>query len=243
MARLSMFNPENTLHFGHWSSQREQELVELFEQTCGTVKRKLSPADLHSLRQIEETGEFSDLLLWLTRTASQIKKIPFVWDSKDPQLVSGFTSRDNANEMLSCSPVGTFLLRFSWADPGELVCYLLDERDPMSDIKVTEKVLQSSWLHRLQDTQTAPAPLQQNPSTPTPAPTPTTKDTTDHTDNNSIGEFSPESIPSTPSTTTTPIFQLAPLPPQQYRLTDKTVAFRHIRRLTHHRKPLKDDTE
>lgn len=86
-------------------------------------------------------------------------------------LITGFNiSKEEADKLLTGLSAGTFLLRWSWSEPGELItsfvpppestnsaislvehCYLLEENEPMDEYHVVEAVIKSRWLSMLLD--------------------------------------------------------------------------------------------
>jgi hypothetical protein len=80
-------------------------------------------------------------------------------------LVAGFISRDAASATLSRCPAGSFLLRFSYGEPGELVvafvadaaqgiveqCYLRAEGEVLDERAIVDRLLANPWLRDVLD--------------------------------------------------------------------------------------------
>ncbi|ETO35352.1 hypothetical protein RFI_01709 [Reticulomyxa filosa] len=58
-------------------------------------------------------AKFDGLYRWFSGICKMVVSLSHVWDQQSPVIIHGFVTRIEAEAMLDCCPVGTFLIRFS----------------------------------------------------------------------------------------------------------------------------------
>ena len=115
-----------------WTKEVEAELATLFLSvlSAGAVPggaclatRGLTAADLKFIHD-SCVGEFAGpegARSWVARTAAELAKVARLWNTESPLLFAGLITRQQAEHALAHSPPGTFLLRLSSGEPGEII--------------------------------------------------------------------------------------------------------------------------
>ena len=125
-----------------WTKDLEAELAALFLSVLSSgaagagacvPTRGLTAADLKFIHD-SCVGEFAGpegARSWVARTAAELAKVARLWNTETPLLFAGLITRQQAEHALAHSPPGTFLLRLSSGEPGEIiVAFVLDVPAP-----------------------------------------------------------------------------------------------------------------
>jgi len=109
-------------------------------------------------------GSMATLRRWLEPTLAAAHAAPRLWRQHpdEPTRIAGFLTTARAEQLLMSQLDGTFLLRFSLSEPGELVCavksdnavhsfYILADFEELNDRNLSNAVLNHERLLRLFD--------------------------------------------------------------------------------------------
>eukprot|EP00727_Mastigamoeba_balamuthi_P009527 m51a1_g5197 hypothetical protein (440) ;mRNA; r:208696-210268 len=144
-----------------------REAQGVFEAVLGAdvaAARPLADSDVQYLRSALASLSGPEAAhAWLVRTATEVSKVPRLWSASDPRLLAGFVTKDYAEEALAGKEAGTFLLRWSSGEPGELVlayvredgsvdhCYVRSEGEALDETVIVERLLSSQRLRQVYD--------------------------------------------------------------------------------------------
>ena len=159
-----------------WSAELERELAELYRRVGAaagvTFTRELSASDMCFIAEAC-TGELASAdgaRAWVSRTATELAKVARLWNASRPRLIAGLVPRTRADAVLRTAPPGTFIVRLSSGEPGELVvafaldsapfgprteqCYLRQDGEALDERVVTERILANRVLSQALDCDT-----------------------------------------------------------------------------------------
>lgn len=150
-----------------WDSNFEASLNQLFETIASQngafpLSRHLTKEDMQFICNACMLPEYSGVQgaqMWISRAAAGVAKIRRLWDAQSPLLIAGFISKDYTQRILAQCQPGTFMLRFSSGDPGELIIafvlaneagntfveqsYLVQDNEELSETIVVERILEN----------------------------------------------------------------------------------------------------
>ena len=167
---IPMMGPTATQNDGGkvlWDTDFEATLNQIFESVASEngafpLSRHLTKEDMQFVCNACTLPEYAGVQgaqLWISKAAAGVAKIRRLWDAQNPMLIAGFISKDCTQRILSQCQPGTFMLRFSSGDPGELIIafvvaneagntfveqsYLVQDNEELSEAVVVERVLEN----------------------------------------------------------------------------------------------------
>ena len=150
-----------------WDNNFEATLSQIFETIVSQngaypLSRHLTKDDMQFIYNACMLPEYSGVQgahMWISRAATGVAKIRRLWDIQSPLLIAGFISKDYTQRILAQCQPGTFMLRFSSGDPGELIIafvlaneagntfveqsYLVQDNEELSEAIVVERILEN----------------------------------------------------------------------------------------------------
>lgn len=150
-----------------WDNNFEATLNQIFETIVSQngaypLNRHLTKEDMQFIYNACLLPEYSGVQgahMWISRAATGVAKVRRLWDVQSPLLIAGFISKDYTQRILAQCQPGTFMLRFSSGDPGELVIafvlaneagntfveqsYLVQDNEELSEAIVVERILEN----------------------------------------------------------------------------------------------------
>ena len=158
-----------------WTAALEDELAAVYERVGAaagaTFTRALTAADLDFIAGACAGAGPAGACAWVARTAAELAKVARLWNAAAPQLVAGLVPRARADALLGAAPPGTFIVRLSSGEPGELVvavamergpagtarteqCYLRQDGEPLDERVVVARILANRALVHALDCRT-----------------------------------------------------------------------------------------
>lgn len=137
-----------------WAPVLEEELAAI-ARASGRPEG-LTESDIAFIRECNNS-DGAAAHAWVARTLAEAARVPRLWAADSPRLLH-FVSRAAAEELLRAAPAGSFLVRWSAGEPGELVVayrssggaveqvYLRREGEILNETAAVNSILESPLL-------------------------------------------------------------------------------------------------